>query len=207
MSTSTGTLTDAITDAIGPLDRWAHECHAASIRLVRSRALEQYAPHGLAHPGRVARGACRGVGGQHSWVVVGDDVYDPTALIIDVTRWSYTGEQPSVWVGNMTEDRLHIPHGSLSIWQWGRPEHGGGEDVPLSADDLSEDAARFVAMLGPLDAIGWATLWSSDAMRGWPAAEVLDAFLTQHYNLRGLVPIDVIGHLTNRNPQGLYLPA
>lgn len=48
--------------ALEPLDRWAQQCHAASLELVRSEVL----------PGsRVARGSCPLVPGQHSWVVVG----------------------------------------------------------------------------------------------------------------------------------------
>ena len=68
-------------EILAPLDDWAGQCHAASLKLVR---------HGDLGACRVARGACRGVLGQHSWVVLGDDCYDKLATIIDPTLWSYT---------------------------------------------------------------------------------------------------------------------
>ncbi|MFT4011248.1 MAG: hypothetical protein QM655_14530 [Nocardioidaceae bacterium] len=45
---------EQIEEAIGSLDLYAHECHAASIALVKS---------GLLGESRVARGTCAGVGG------------------------------------------------------------------------------------------------------------------------------------------------
>jgi hypothetical protein len=41
-------------------------------------------------------------------------------------------------------------------------------------------------------------------MTGWPAREVLEAFLDQHPTMAPLVPIDLVGMLTDRNPQELY---
>jgi hypothetical protein len=203
VTTKTPNLTDVVERALGgSLDPFAHRCHEASLALVKSRALEPI----LGHPGRVARGSCEGVGGQHSWVVAGPDVYNRHALIVDVTLWSYDATQDRVWVGNMAEEGIHRPHGSMSLWQWGRPTPGHGPTLDIIASHLSATASDMLDMLGPLDAIGWARLWSSGAMQGWPAGEILEAFLDQHPDLRGMVPIDIVGMLTDRNPDGLYLP-
>lgn len=74
---------EALIDALGgSLEAWAQQCHAASVRLVNSGVFGgQFV--------RVARGGCRGVFGQHSWVVVGRDCYADDALIVDATLWSY----------------------------------------------------------------------------------------------------------------------
>lgn len=74
-------------EILGPLDRYHRNCHVASLHLVRE---------GLGD--RVARGACRGVGNQHSWVVIGDP-YAP-AIIIDPTLWSYRSDVSGVFVGS-----------------------------------------------------------------------------------------------------------
>lgn len=48
-----------------PFEAWAHQCHAVSIAFVK---------RGIVPAGsRVARGTARGIGGQHSWVVVQTD--------------------------------------------------------------------------------------------------------------------------------------
>jgi hypothetical protein len=189
-------------ETLDPLERWAHQCHGASLKLVSERIFGQ---------ARVARGACSGVGGQHSWVVIGDDCYDRGAVIVDPTLWSYRGGNPRVWVGSLA-DGLHTPHGSGSIWAWGRPNEASGPVVELTPRRPFSPAARmFLDLLGPLDREGWIML-AHAPMQGWPAAEIIDAICeTPDPSLRGqtfqgYVPVDVVGMLTDRNPSGLYLP-
>lgn len=184
----------AVEAAIGPLDGFAHQCHAAALALVQSE-LFGYA--------RVARGACRGVMGQHSWAVLGEDVYDPGVVIVDVTAWSYDPTAPRVWIGRARR-MPHRPHGAGSIWQAAKPSSHGGPTIALTpAAPLSPPAAHFLQILGPLDARGWMALGNSP-MGGWPAAEIITAMLDTRM-AAAYVPIDIAGMLTDRNPGGVYL--
>jgi hypothetical protein len=181
---------------LAPLTNYAGQCHDASIKLVRS---------GLLPGSRVARGWAKGVGSQHSWVVVGPDCYDPQAVIVDPTLWSYTGQPPAIWVGS-AKDKIHTPHnGEGNIWTWGRPTEPTGKLIELTpATPLSQKALSFLATLGPLDAQGWMTLMKAP-VRGWPAAEIVAA-MDDTSALKVFIPIDLLGMLTDRNPGGLYLP-
>jgi len=189
--------------ALAPLSRWATQCHAASLALVKSGLFEQ---------ARVARGTCDGVPGQHSWVVLGDDCYAADAQIIDPTLWSYSTDVEGVWYGSY-RDGWHRPHGKGSIWQWGRPDAALGEVLALTPRrPWSRSAEGFLGILGPLDLQGWIQL-AHAPVEGWPAAEIIDAICeTPHptmprQTLEGYVPIDIVGMLTDRNPSGLYLAA
>jgi hypothetical protein len=178
-----------------PLESYAHQCHAASIALVQSGLL----------PGpddwRVARGSCRYVPGQHSWVVLGD-VYKPR-LIIDPTLWSYRDQEPNVLVCGRALG-WHVPHGSGTlIWSGDWPT-GNGPIITLDESALSLTARSFLAEIGPMDAQGWARLASGPVEKGWPAKEIIEAMLDDT-RLRAFVPIDTQGHLTDRNPGGVYL--
>lgn len=187
----------AVSQVIGePFERTAHRCHEISLKIVKSGILPE--------PGRVARGTCYGVGGQHSWIVVGDDCYDPYALIVDPTLWSYDSTVSGVWFGRLGA-RRHRPHGTGSIWDFGKPVAQGGEVITLTpSESLSSEARDFLKLLGPLDRRGWATLTSAP-VEGWPAGEILAA-IKDTPELSALVPVDQLGMLTNRNPGGLYLP-
>jgi hypothetical protein len=185
---------------LGPLDRWAAQCHAASLKVVQEATFTA----------RVARGSCDGVGGQHSWVVVGDDCYDRGATIIDPTLWSYDASVEGIWVGTMADGR-HRPFGLGSIWQRGRPHPAVGRAVRLTpTTPFSDRAESFLDMLGPLDLDGWALL-AHAPVEGWPADEILAAMCdTPHpeipgVTLGGRIPIDTLGMVTDRNPGGLYL--
>lgn len=183
------------TKVLDPLDDWAHQCHAASVKLVK---------HGDLGVCRVARGACRGVTGQHSWVILGDDCYDQRATIIDPTLWSYDDTVSGVWVGTY-QSRRHTPHGKGSIWRWGRPNGPVGPVMTLTpARPFSPNAQSFLELLGPLDFEGWCML-AHAPVEQWPAAEILAA-IENTEGLGGLVPIDIRGMLTDENPGGLYLP-
>ena len=224
-------------EALAPLEHWSCNCHAASLALVKSGAIGEFArvargwadgAYGMWHNSRclrsfasadLARKPRRKAGlsslqsqfwgprgtaaviGQHSWVVVGKDCYDRDARIIDPTLWSYRDDIEGIWTGTL-KDGLHSPHGAGSIWNWGRPETGGGEPVELEFKTLpSADCRRFLDLLGPLDAHGWKML-AHAPVEGWPAAEILPAI---NDTVAEVVPIDLIGMLTDRNPGGLYL--
>lgn len=176
-----------------PITDYAADCHAASIALVKAL--------GLGH--RVARGTCEGVFGQHSWVVVGMDCYDPDADVIDPTLWSYDASVAGVWTGkNMLR---HRPHGTGSIWTWGRPPAATDDPIALDMSGMSAAARDFLGLLGPLDRRGWMCLASDAPVQGWPAGEILGA-MWQDETLSACVPIDRVGMLTTLNPGGLYLP-
>lgn len=178
-------------EAVGaPLTRYAHECHAASIALVKSGVFD-YA--------RVARGWCRGVMGQHSWVVLGRDVYSADVEVVDPTLWSYTEEEPYVWRGRNLA--MHRPHGIGSIWDFRRLPRPVEE--PIVLERVPQAAKSFLDLVGPLDAQGWMLL-ANGVMQGWPSSTVIGAMLDDP-RLARFVPIDIAGMVTDRNPGGLYL--
>lgn len=184
-----------VEETLAPLDRWAGQCHAASVELMRS---------GQFGVCRVARGSADGVAAQHSWLVLGDDCYADNATIIDPTLWSYDKTVKGVWVGGYRDGR-HRPHGKGSIWSWGRPDAATGPVIELTPrQPFSQDARDFLELLGPLDMRGWAQL-AHAPVEGWPAGEIIDA-LCENPILKAHVPIDIVGMLTDRNPGGLYLP-
>lgn len=163
-----------------------HHCHGASVAIVGSGKLEGRA--------RVARGRCEGVGGQHSWVVLSDDVYDEDAYIVDPTLWSYRDDVDGIYIG--PADRFgHTPHGAGSIWTYDKPDLPSGPVIPCPGD-LSEDAALFLSMAAPLglDRAGWGVLLHSP-VGGWPAAEIITAAHADR-QLAAMVPVDILGHLT-----------
>jgi hypothetical protein len=185
----------AAAEVLAPLDGWANQCHGASVKLMRS---------GRFGACRVARGFCMGVNGQHSWLVLGHDCYDEKATIVDPTLWSYDDDVTGVWVGTYRDAR-HEPHGKGFIWRWGRPESPTGPAVELTPrEPFSRAASDFLDILGPLDFEGWCVLTRAP-VQGWPAAEILAA-IDDTPGLSGRVPIDILGMVTDRNPQGLYLP-
>jgi hypothetical protein len=187
---------DAVRAVLDPLDRWAHQCHAASIAVVKAEVFPA---------ARVGRGSSPATMSQHSWIIVSTNAYDERASIIDPTLWSYDDSIDGIWVGSYG-DGLHRPHGGFdSIWAWGRPEHGGGETITLNPDVvLSDQAEVFVELLGPLDRTGWGTLTKAPP-HGWPAGEILTA-MHRTPAVSALIPIDLLGMVTDVNPGGLYLP-
>lgn len=187
----------AFEEAVGnPLEHFAHQWHYAATELVRSGLYEDQGA-------RVARGVTPNVHGQHSWVVLGGDCYDPQARVIDPTLWSYWSKVTNIWVGRAS-DRPHQPHGAGNIWHWGKPCSGGGQPILLEVP-VDKEAEAFLELLGPLDRAGWQALLSSAPVGGWPAAAIVKAaYWTPQ--LRALIPIDRVGMLTDINPGGLYLP-
>lgn len=179
---------------LGSLDKWSHQCHAASALVVKADSFPFEA--------RVARGFCKGVGGQHSWVVLGMDCYASGAAIIDPTLWSYDDSVDGIWIGT-AKDKLHVPHGSGNIFDYGKP--ASAEEEPIEIDPpeggWSSSAKLFLKLLGPLDENGWRHL-ANFPVEGWPAGEIIGAIYDRW---PACVPIDIIGMITDRNPNGLYL--
>lgn len=184
--------------AVGaPQEEWRHECHAVSIAVVKSDVIKG--------PARVARGSALGVNGQHSWVVLGNDCYDPSTWILDLTLWSYVEGAP-VRLVKQAQDKpwVHKPHGSGTIFSVPMPSHTGGETIELTpSKPLGVSAQHFLDLIGPLDLRGWNHLIHSPVL-GWPAKEILSAVLDTD-QLKAFVPIDIAGMVTDRNPSGLYL--
>lgn len=191
-----------VAEIIGaPFENTAHSCHAVSLAVVKAKAQTDPAWAGA----RVARGTCEGVIGQHSWIVIGADVYQPGLPLVDPTLWSYNKAVAGVYHG-VTDNGWHVPHGGAGdIWEWGRPAYPKQAPIPLTPKgELSSDAQLFLELLGPLDRRGWMTL--ADApVAGWPAREIIAAMYDTP-EIRALIPIDRVGMLTDYNPAGLYLP-
>lgn len=195
---------DLIAAALGDLTQWRHRCHAASLRLVRSGAL----PTGS----RVARGVTTHLGGQHSWVVVGDgtglaDPYARDAVILDPTAWSYQDGElatPAVWAGQAVD---YTPHGATgNDARLGLPRPASYADV-IQPDEAALAAApaevfMFFARNGSLDHHGWWALMRC-SVDTYPASAML-ALMMATPALRALVPVDVLGMATTANPGELY---
>ena len=186
-----------------PPEHWAGQCHKVSIGLLRTGAFG---------PGRVARGMAEGISSQHSWIVLGWDVYDPEAVLVDPTRVATLRARGADGANAMpliTVDYAwklsHRPHGKGSIWAYGRPPDPTGEVIGLTPSfELSKQARLFLEILGPLDLRGWMQL-ASGPMQEWPAGEILAAIADTPALGRTIPPIDHLGMLTSRNPGGLYL--
>lgn len=179
-----------------PFETTARRCHQISLAVVRSRRI----------PGaRVARGMCRGVGGQHSWITVGNP-YALGVQIIDPTLWSYDPDVKGIFRRKASSRGRHVPHGGAgSIWTYGKPCPTTTDYIELTpVQPLSPMAQRFLELVLPLDRTGWMRL-AAAPVYGWPAAEIIAA-MDDTEDLSALVPIDVLGMLTDRNPSRLYLP-
>lgn len=193
--TTKKTLTrEDIEEILGyPFEETAHQCHAVSLAIVQS---------GVVGPARVARGWCNGVLSQHSWVIRGNDAYSHRSVIIDATLWSYRSDVEGVWTGTYVAGQHH-PHGHGSIWDYGPPKRGDGPTHALKGfDELSGGAKTFLEMCGELDVEGWSNL-AHMAVEGWPAKEIITAMYNDP-QLGFLIPIDIVGMVTDLNPQGLY---
>lgn len=171
----------------------AQDCHGVSIALLQAGLVQ----------GRVARGWCAGVVSQHSWIVLGDDCYAEDAEIVDATLWSYRDDVEGVWEGTAAHG-WHVPHQAGFIWDAPQPTAGPGPVVHLTPREaLSTEAQLFLDVVGPLDILGWHQLIHSP-VQGWPAAEIIAA-CDDTPQLKALIPVDILGMLTDRNPGGLYL--
>lgn len=168
--------------ALAPVQQWHHQCHAASVALVESGAIKGAC---------VARGSCKVVGSQHSWVALGDP-YLGTTVIVDPTLWSYTGISPEVYVGSWNKWH-HRPRGCMSIYEWGRPAPAKGAVVVLQPPKggWSAIAKSFLDSLGPLDLEGW-QLMANAPVLGWPATEIMKQ-MSEHPKIKAHIPIDIAG--------------
>ena len=192
-------LAEMIADKIGiPLDTWYGKCHQVSLAIVRAGIF--HGPEGARV--RVARGVADSVPGQHSWISLGDP-YFPGTRYVDPTWWAWNLDHPEI-TSCLVEEELYTPHGYASIWDWGRPFHQGGPTIALTpSESLSRDAQDFLAMVEPLDLRGWMALANAPVL-GWPAKEILSAIADTEGLGAALIPIDVFGMITDRNPGDLY---
>lgn len=186
---------------------WGGHCHDVSLRLVRSGILGEPGPEC-----RVVRGAGIGIGGQHSWVVVGDP-FDPVSKLIDPTAfgWRKADDLVVTTVG----DPRYTAHGydPRSIWEFGRPSPAS----PLSIDGWievtppdggwSEQAETFLGLLGPLNIDGWVEL-AQYPTGGWPFREICLAIIHDPgpigRHARVALPIDVASLRGSWNVKELY---
>lgn len=180
-----------------PLTDFAHQCHAASVALVESGLLQRYAD---GEPIFVARGRARGIMSQHSWVTVGTP-YDPTT-IVDLTMWSYNPCIDTVRILDGADASSHyVPHG-LS----GENASEALRDMVLEMDpihlDVSDPQAAAFLRGRVLDVRAWMKLFSCNVST-YPARAIIEA---AHRNdrLRALIPIDLVGMLTEINVGGAY---
>lgn len=182
-----------IADLIGvPYSLWGGNCHSVSLKVLRT---------GIFGDGRIARGTHPQVGGQHSWIVLGEDVYDPDSIVVDPTLAHNDPSVTGIWAGRNLLG--HRPFGLGSIWSAGRPPPPTGGIITLdSGVVLSAEARAFLAAIGPMDHYGWHVLAHSP-VQGWPAGEILAA-MDDTRGLAALVPVDALGMLTDRNPGRLY---
>lgn len=179
-------------DAIGGLEQFAHQCHACSLQLIRTGLLPKSA--------RVARGWHVEIQSQHSWVAIGNP-YDPNTTIIDGTLWSYTTGDPFLHVG---PSRDYKAHGAGLIGPFRAPEPKNKVLTPKGASKLSPAATRWLKMIAPkgMDVVGWMKLVNGP-MGGWPSDEIIPV-LADDNQFNGLIPIDIVGMLTDKNPGNLY---
>lgn len=177
-----------------PVARWGGNCHSVSLAVLRS---------GLFGPGRIARGQGDGVRSQHSWIVLGDDCYDPAGTVVDPTIWAYrTPDRPGVMViRNLIR---HFPHGFGDISDAEPLPDREGTLVELPGfSQLSRAAREFLESCGyPFDYRQWCYL-ASGPVQGWPAAEIITV-LAETPRLAAAPPIDYVGMLTDKNPRNLY---
>jgi len=197
---------EGLAEAIGvPLERWPGNCHSVSLAIVKSGALgDARAKRGS----RVARGAARGVGSQHSWIVLGEgerpDPYAPESVVADPTIFGYQDKDPYILV-TRNDMSTHFPHGAGNIWVLGGPPpEPTGEVIELEGyEGLSSRARHFLELCGyPLDYRGWAHL-AHGPVEGWPAGEIITAMCATK-KLAVITPIDITGMTTDLNPKGLY---
>lgn len=193
MTIPTPKAIEAATESLGDMVQWRNQCHAASLHVVRSGALGPEA--------RVARGFHGLVSSQHSWVAVGYP-YSTNVFIFDPTLWCHAGKLPVPMYGTWVElGMMHWPKG-LGHYTRNGPIPAATEDPVDLGCELSVDAQRFLDRIGPLDWRGWHHI-ATMPVEGWPAAEIIGA-MRKNPKLKGFPPIDVVGMLTDENPNELY---
>lgn len=193
-----------------PARDWKNNCHDVSLRAVRSGLFGEPGPSC-----RVVRGWAPGYGieGQHSWIALGRP-FDPATRILDLTahRWGRVDGIVDSTVGEAYQEACdgfpgHVLHGyrPRSIWNYGKPDPvgGPGDLIELERDGLSEMANAFLDVLGPMTDRAWRDLVTFPH-DGWPAHEICEAIVEQIPRVKIMLPIDVLAHVTDRNPEGLY---
>jgi len=187
---------DVVERAVGtPRELWKNRCHEISLALLKSDAF-------VGIDARMARGFSIQITSQHSWIVLGKDVFDRTALVVDPT-WSSTVMNAPM-ISYARNFRSHRPHGWGMLTEY--PESGGGPEVEIKG--MTSETAEWVEFVrmtvdGPLDVRFWCRLFSGP-LQGWPSRELV-GLAAEMPELRFGIPVDVVGMLTDLNPNGLYL--
>lgn len=177
-----------------PLGHWHFNAHRVCLDIVRS---------GLFPYSRVVEGSARGVHGTHHWLTLSEDVYDKYGTIVDPTLWCHDPSLQGVWIGTLQEE-IHHPRGEGYIWDHSYPENSSFKGtVSLNKEGLSTQAKYFLSRVEPLNLDGWRRLMRSP-MQGWPAGEIIDQ-MKHSAELAAIVPEELEGMLTNRNPSGAWL--
>lgn len=119
-------------------------------------------------------------------------VYNPKSMAIDLSAWSYRKGSPCMDIGTQKSMKM-APHGSGSIWDYGRPERGDGENLTLPIEPKS-DLDRFMKICFPngYDRAGLMGL-ANAPVENWPAAEFHQAMVDAGFE--HLLRIDVLSHL------------
>ena len=175
-----------------PFPLWANQCHGVSLALLRT---------GEFGPGRIARGTCKYIVGQHSWIVLGPDCYDENATIVDPTLWAHTETQHGIFIGRNRQ--WQQPHGAGSCFSVDQPSRHDGEIIELTpVTPLKPSTQSWLSILGPLDIRGWMEV-AHLPVEDWPAGPILTA-MAETRGLKALIPTDILGMNTDLNPGGLY---
>jgi hypothetical protein len=119
------------------------------------------------------------------------------------------GRAPGIVVDIQAGMAGYRPHGSGDIWDAGMPAPDKKDEpgVKLTPSrPLSKIARVFLDIMtdgvGPMTRRRWSTLLNGP-MCGWPSSELVAAALDTE-EIAAIVPIDIAGMVTDRNPQGLY---
>jgi len=189
-----------VEEAIGiPRDRWSRQCHAVSLAIVRSGLVK----------GRVLRGYCDGVEGQHSWIALdtANDAFEREVEILDPTLWSYDDKvKDYLWWG--TNLARHRPHGSGRFFDYGCPIGDGKDIVGLNTCGIPGNRIlRIMESTGfDYSLRAWSAFFNSGhfAYTAGGASDIIHAACF-NTDLCALIPIDIVGNLTSINPDGLYM--
>lgn len=184
-----------------PLERWHGQCHTVSLAIVKKK---------LFGPSRVARGTCEGVGSQHSWVVLSarpGSMYEKSTPLLDPTLWTYRDDVEGLFFGTCAS-KWHTPKGAGDLWAFGCPQSPGGEEL-IPKEPITGSATSFLRFLkttaGTLSYGFWMRFFSQCPMANPPILRDLIDACYRDERIRGAIPVDIVGMLTDHNPSGLYL--
>ena len=155
---------------------------------------------------------CSGVGSQHSWVVLSGrpgSMFEKKVPILDPTLWTYRDDVEGLYFNTAGGTPWHTPKGAGDLWDFSCPQSVGGDEL-IPREPITGGATAFLAFLkaqvgGPLSYGWWMRFFSQCPMANPPILrELIDACYRDE-RIRGTIPIDIVGMLTDHNPGGLYM--